>query len=154
MALCTSLIPIIAESYVLNRKKEVNGKINLSIKLSAVIAMPCFFGLFFMAGPIMKFIFPGRFEGVEILKYLSISVPFIITTQTTTSILQSVGSYIIPVINLLIGCAAKVILTMTFVPIPQFNIYGAVAASIGAYLVTTILNVIAMKLKLKITLNF
>ena len=154
MALCTSLIPIIAESYVLNRKKEVSGKINLSIKLSAVIAMPCFFGLFFMAGPIMKFIFPGRFEGVEILKYLSISVPFIITTQTTTSILQSVGSYIIPVINLLIGCVAKVILTMTFVPIPQFNIYGAVAASIGAYLVTTILNVIAMKLKLKITLNF
>ena len=154
MALCTSLIPIIAESYVLNKKKEVNGKINLSIKLSAVIAMPCFFGLFFMAGPIMKFIFPGRFEGVEILKYLSISVPFIITTQTTTSILQSVGSYIIPVINLLIGCVAKVILTMTFVPIPQFNIYGAVAASIGAYLVTTILNVIAMKLKLKITLNF
>ncbi|MBE6048730.1 MAG: polysaccharide biosynthesis protein [Clostridium sp.] len=154
MALCTSLIPIIAESYILKRKKEVDAKINLSIKLSAVIAMPCFLGLFFMAEPIMKFIFPGRFEGVEILKYLSISVPFIIVTQTTTSILQSVGSYITPVINLLIGCVVKVILTVILVPISSINIYGAVMASIGAYIVTTVLNIVSMKIKVKIKLNF
>ncbi len=154
MALCVSLIPIIAESYILKRKKEVDSKINLSIKLSAVIAMPCFLGLFFMAGPIMKFIFPGRFEGVEILKYLSISVPFIIITQTTTSILQSVGSYIVPVVNLLIGCAVKVILTIMLVPISSINIYGAVIASVGAYIVTTTLNVISMKIKVRIRLNF
>lgn len=154
MALCTSLIPIIAESYILNKMKEVDEKINLSIKLSAVIAMPCFFGLFFMAGPIMKFIFPGRFEGIEILKYLSISVPFIIITQTTTSILQSIGSYIIPVFNLLIGCIVKVMLTMILVPIRGLNIYGAVIASIGAYLITTILNVITMKIKLRTKFNF
>ena len=154
MALCVSLIPIIAESYILKRKKEVDSKINLSIKLSAVIAMPCFLGLFFMAGPIMKFIFPGRFEGVEILKYLSISVPFIIVTQTTTSILQSVGSYITPVVNLLIGCVVKVILTIILVPISSINIYGAVIASIGAYVVTTTLNIISMKIKVRIRLNF
>ena len=154
MALCVSLIPIIAESYILKKKSEVDSKINLSIKLSAVIAMPCFLGLFFMAGPIMKFIFPGRFEGIEILKYLSISVPFIIVTQTTTSILQSVGSYIVPVINLLIGCAVKIILTIILVPMTSINIYGAVIASIGAYIVTTVLNIISMKIKVGIKLNF
>lgn len=154
MALCVSLIPIIAESYILKKKSEVDSKINLSIKLSAVIAMPCFLGLFFMAGPIMKFIFPGRFEGIEILKYLSISVPFIIVTQTTTSILQSVGSYVVPVINLLIGCAVKIILTIILVPMTSINIYGAVIASIGAYIVTTVLNIISMKIKVGIKLNF
>ena len=105
-----------------------------------------------MAGPIMKFIFPGRFEGIEILKYLSISVPFIIVTQTTTSILQSVGSYIVPVINLLIGCAVKIILTIILVPMTSINIYGAVIASIGAYIVTTVLNIISMKIKVGIKL--
>lgn len=60
MALCTSLIPIIAECYFLRKQGEVRNKINLSLKLSSVIAVPCFFGLFFMAEPIMKFIFPGR----------------------------------------------------------------------------------------------
>lgn len=153
VALCTSLIPIIAENFVLKKEKEVESKIDLALKLSALIGMPCLFGLFFMAGPIMKFIFPGRSEGIEILKYLSLSVPFIIITQTSTSILQGIGSYIIPVINLFIGCIVKVILTMVLVPMRDFNIYGAVAASIGAYVVATILNVIAMKVKLKVRLN-
>ena len=148
MALCTSLIPIIAECYFLRKQGEVRNKINLSLKLSSVIAVPCFFGLFFMAEPIMKFIFPGRFDGVDILKYLSISIPFIIVTQTTTSILQGVGSYILPVINLFIGCIVKVILTVVLVAIPELNIYGAVIASIGAYIVSTVLNLITMKVKL------
>ena len=149
MALCTSLIPIIAECYFLRKQGEVRNKINLSLKLSSVIAVPCFFGLFFMAEPIMKFIFPGRFDGVDILKYLSISIPFIIVTQTTTSILQGVGSYILPVINLFIGCIVKVILTVVLVAIPELNIYGAVIASIGAYIISTLLNLIVMKIKLK-----
>lgn len=154
MALCTSLIPIIAESYATKRMRDVGSKINLALKLSTVIAIPCLFGIFFMAEPIMKFIFPGRFEGVEILKYLSISIPFIIITQTTTSVLQGVGSYVLPVINLFIGCIVKVILTIVLVPMPDINIYGAVIASVGAYFVATILNVIAMKIKLGAKMEF
>ena len=153
IALCTSLIPIIAESYVLKRREEIKSKVNLSIKMSAVIAIPCMFGLFFMAEPIMRFILPGRSEGGNILKYLSLSIPFIIITQTTTSILQSVGSYIIPIINLLIGCIFKIILTIVLVPISYINIYGAVIASVSAYVIVAILNVIAMKKKLGLKLN-
>lgn len=153
IALCTSLIPIIAESYVLKRREEIKSKVNLSIKMSAVIAVPCMFGLFFMAEPIMRFILPGRSEGGNILKYLSLSIPFIIITQTTTSILQSVGSYIIPIINLLIGCILKIILTIVLVPISYINIYGAVIASVSAYVIVAILNVIAMKKKLGLKLN-
>ncbi|MDY4078224.1 MAG: polysaccharide biosynthesis protein [Clostridium sp.] len=158
IALCTSLIPIIAESYVLKRRGEIKSKVDLSIKMSAVIAIPCMFGLFFMAEPIMRFILPGRSEGGNILKYLSLSIPFIIITQTTTSILQSVGSYIVPIINLLIGCILKIILTIVLVPISYINIYGAVIASVSAYVIVAILNIIAMKkklgLKLKLYENF
>lgn len=153
MALCTSLIPIIAENYILKRRRAVENKIDISLKLSAVIGVPCMLGLFFMAEPIMKFIFPGRFDGVDILKYLSLSIPFIIVTQTTTSILQSVGSYVLPVVNLFLGCIVKVVLTLILVPIHGINIYGAVIASIGAYIFTTLLNIISMKIKLGIKFN-
>ncbi|MGL5151979.1 MAG: putative polysaccharide biosynthesis protein [Clostridium sp.] len=153
MALCISLIPIIAENYILKRKAEVESKIDMALKLSSVIAIPCFVGMFVMAEPIMKFIFPGKFEGVEILKYLSISIPFIIITQTTTSILQGVGCYIIPVINLFVGCVVKVLLTMLLVSIPNINIFGAVIATVGAYVVVTILNIIVMKVKLGTRVN-
>lgn len=153
MAICTSLIPIIAENFILKKHSELINKINISMKMSSIIAIPCTFGIFFLAEPIMKFIFPGRFEGIEILKYLSLSIPFIIITQTTTSILQGTNNYIKPVINLLIGCSVKIVLTWTLVPIKSINIYGAVIASIGAYVVSTILNLITMKATLRIKLN-
>ena len=153
MAICTSLIPIIAEVFVLKRRKELNNKIDASMKMTTVIAIPCAFGLFFLAEPVMKFIFPGRFEGIEILKYLSLTIPFIIITQTTTAILQGTGNYIKPVINLLIGCIIKIILTWVLVPMEQFNIYGAVIASFSAYAVVSILNIVTMKFTLRVKLN-
>ena len=153
IALGTSLIPIIAENYILKRRKDLEGKIQLAMKLSMIIAMPCTLGLYFLAGPIMKVIFPGRYDGILILKYLSLSVPFIIITQTTTSIMQGVGHYIRPIINLFIGCIIKVILTYVLVPIESINIYGAVIASISAYLVATLLNLISIRVKLKLKLD-
>jgi len=153
MAICTSLIPIIAEVFILKRQKELKSKIEISMKMATVIAIPCTFGLFFLAEPVMKFIFPGRFEGIEILKYLSLAIPFIIITQTTTAILQGTGNYMKPVINLLIGCIIKIILTWILVPMGGFNIYGAVIASFSAYTVVSILNMITMKFTLRIKLN-
>lgn len=149
MAICTSLIPIISEQYILNRKEEMQSKINIAMKLSAVIALPCTLGMFCLAGPIMKLVFFDKYEGIEILRYLSISIPFIIVTQTTTSILQATNHYIRPVINLVIGCVVKIILTAVLVPIPSINVFGAVIASISAYVVVTILNLIALKIKTK-----
>ena len=49
MALSTSLIPIISEQFILKRFKAVENKVNLAIRISTVIAIPCMFGLFFMA---------------------------------------------------------------------------------------------------------
>lgn len=153
MAICTSLIPIIAENFILKKQKELKSKIDASMKMASVIAIPCTFGLFFLAEPVMRFIFPGRFEGIEILKYLSLTIPFIIITQTTTAILQGTGHYIKPVINLLIGCLIKIVLTWVLVPMQMFNIYGAVLASFGAYLTVSILNIIMMKFTLRVRLN-
>lgn len=149
-AICTSLIPIIAENFILKRQVELKNKIDVSMKMSSVIAMPCTFGLFFLAEQVMKLIFPNRFEGIEILKYLSLSIPFIIFTQTTTAILQGTGNYIKPIINLLIGCTVKVILTCVLVSMEIFNIYGAVIASFSAYAIVSILNIITMRLTLKV----
>ena len=153
MAICTSLIPIISEYYILKRKEEMQSKINIAMKLSAVIALPCAFGIFCLAGPIMKVVFFDKYEGIEILRYLSISIPFVIVTQTTTSILQATNHYIRPVVNLVMGCLVKVVLTITLVPIPSLNIFGAVIASISAYIVVTILNLITLKSKVKCNIN-
>ncbi|MPQ42170.1 putative polysaccharide biosynthesis protein [Clostridium tarantellae] len=154
VSLSASIIPIISELYTLKNRKQLDNKINMAMKLCMLVAIPCFLGLFFMAEPIMKLIFPGKSEGFIILKYLAISVPFLVTTHITTSILQGTKYYYRPVINLMIGCFIKVLLTIILVPIKNINIYGAVIATIIAYLVVSILNVIHMEKKLNYKLQY
>ena len=138
---------------LLNKKEEMQNKINIALKLSAVIALPASLGIFCLAGPIMKLIFFDKYEGIEILRYLSISIPFIIVTQTTTSVLQATNYYIRPVVNLIIGCILKVILTAILVPIPKINIFGAVISSVASYMLVTILNLISLKSKTKCNIS-
>lgn len=154
MALCASIVPIIAECYILNRKYELVGKVHLAIKFSMVIGIPSFLGLYFLALPVMQLLFPGHSEGFEILKYSSISIPFIVISQTTTAILQGVGRYIRPVINLMIGCIIKTMLTIILVPIPNINIYGAVIGSICGYLIAALLNMKVLRKTLNISINY
>ena len=42
---------------------------------------------------------------------------------------------------------------MFLVPIPQINIFGAVIASIASYVTVTILNIVALKTKIKTKLD-
>jgi stage V sporulation protein B len=137
----------------LNRRAEVINKVDLAIKLSVVIAMPSFLGLFTLAYPILNLLFPGQSDGFKILQYSAISIPFIIIAQTSTSILQGIGKYVMPVINLGMGCVIKVAITFLLVPIARINIYGAVIGSIFGYIVASTLNVMLLKKKLNINID-
>ena len=154
IALCASLVPSIAESFILKRKLELIRKVEAAFKFSAVIAFPSFLGLFFMAEPILNLLFPGRSDGALILKYLAISIPFIVAAQMTTAILQGSGIYLLPVINLLLGCITKIIITNLLVPIPSINIYGAIIGTIVGYVLASVLNIILVKKKMNISINY
>lgn len=153
-ALSASLVPIIAEAYILGRKFEIASKVDIAIRISMAIALPSFLGLFFMSYQILYIIFPGQFAGYEILKYLSISLPFIVLAQTTTSMLQGIGKYITPVINLAAGCTIKIILTLILVPIPGINIYGAVIGTIAGYITASILNLVLLRKTIGVKINY
>jgi stage V sporulation protein B len=152
-ALCASLMPIIAEAYILSRKFEVINKVDLAMKFSMTIALPSAFGLYSLAHPVLNLMFPGQSDGFTILQYSAISIPLIVITQASTAILQGVGQYILPVVNLAIGCIVKIVITLMLVPMPNINIYGAIVGSIGGYLVSACLNMMLLKKKLKMKLN-
>lgn len=153
IALSASLVPIIAEANILNRRMEVISKVEMAVKSCTVIAFPCMCGLIFLSYPILSLLFPGHADGYEILRYASLSLPFIILTQTSTAILQGTGHYYRPIINLIIACIAKVIITIVLVPIPSVNIYGAIAATTIAYIITSILNMNSLGKKLGIKIS-
>ncbi|MHB9947121.1 stage V sporulation protein B [Clostridium botulinum] len=154
VSLCAALVPIIAEDYILNRKMAVLKKVELAIKISMVIAIPSCLGLNFMAKPILNLIFPGQEAGYEILKHLALSIPFIVLCQTSTAILQGIGRYIRPIINLCIGCILKIVITLSLVPMNNINIYGAVIGTIAGYVISAILNMMSLKRSLNISINY
>ena len=153
VALCASLVPIIAEAFYLGRRRELVKRVDMAVKLSNVISLPSSLGMFFMAYPIMHLVFMKDAAGYEILKYISISIPFIILTQTSTAILQSIGNYMKPVYNLGIGCIIKVIVTYVLVSMSSVNIYGAVIGSVLGYVTSCILNMNELKKNLNIKVN-
>lgn len=154
-AICASVVPIISEAYFLNKRNELNKNILSSIKISIVIALPSLCGLYFLSSQVLNLIFRDQASGAMILKYSSLTIPFIILAQTTTVILQATSSKKMPIVNLLIGCIVKVIITSALVPIPNINVYGAIIGTISAYLVAVILNIRLIKktLHIKIDLN-
>ena len=153
IALCASTVPVIAEAYVLNRKTEIIKKVDTALKISMVIALPSLCGLYFMAAPVLNLIFPGKSGGYLLLRYLSISIPFIILAQISTAILQGIGKYVMPVINLSIGCIVKILITYFLVTIPFFNIYGAIIGTIAGYIIACLLNMLLLVKTLKIRVN-
>ncbi|WP_291637217.1 polysaccharide biosynthesis protein [Clostridium sp.] len=153
MALCASLVPIIAEAFYLGKRKELIKKVDMAVKLSNVIALPSALGMFFMAYPIMNLVFMKDASGYQILKYISICIPFIILTQTSTAILQSIGNYMKPVYNMALGCIVKVIITYVLVSFSSVNIYGAVIGTILGYITSCLLNMHELKKSLNIQLN-
>ncbi|MCY6371970.1 putative polysaccharide biosynthesis protein [Clostridium ganghwense] len=152
-ALCAAVVPIISEAYLLNDKFKLHKNIISSIKISLVVALPSLCGLYFLPYPILNLIFRGRVSGYEILKYSSISIPFIILAQTTTIILQATTSKKQPIINLLIGCITKIAITNILVPISEINIYGAVIGTFTAYGIAVILNIRLLKKNLKVRVD-
>ncbi|MBA5851975.1 polysaccharide biosynthesis protein [Clostridium sp. cel8] len=154
VALCSSIVPIIAEYHILNKKFELASKIDMAFKLSTVIAIPSMLGLYTLAHPILELLFPGQSQGFTILQYSAISIPFIVIVQTSTAILQGSGYYIVPVLNLAAGCILKIVFTMLLVPIPGINIYGAILGSTLGYALAAILNIMFLKRKLDIGINY
>lgn len=145
VALCASLVPIISEAYSTNRTFELNRRIEMAFKLSFVIALPCTVGLYSLAAPIMHLVFMKDVGGYNILRLVATTIPFIVITQTTTALLQSVGDYLKPVYNLAIGCIVKVIISYILIPMTVINIYGAVIGTLCGYIVTVVLNMFQIK---------
>lgn len=153
VALGTSMIPTLSRIFVLNKMDEFKDKVVMCFKLSSYIAFPCFISMYFLSAPIMNVIFPNNTDGYNILRYASVGIPFIIFSQVSISILQSTSNYIRPVVNLFIGCIIKIVVTLVLTGNSEFNIYGAVLATLFSYILTSYLNFSVIKKKLNINLN-
>ena len=65
-AIIVSIVPMVAAAKRLNNDDEVRGTINLGIRMTTIIGLPCAFGLFALAQPALLLLYPLQKEAIGI----------------------------------------------------------------------------------------
>ena len=150
LALSMSLVPAISEARTHRDMRAISHRSAMGFKLAVLIGLPSAIGMYILASPIISMLFSHGLTaqelvvGADLLRILSIGVLFLTMLQTMTGILQGAGHQNIPLINLGIGAAVKVVLSLVLIRIPSLNINGAAIGTAACYGIAAVLNVIFM----------
>lgn len=158
IGLSTSIIPSISFLAKQKKTKEVEEKINLSLKLVLVFSVPCALGMMAISPNILTLFYPKlnpslREVAVVLLLISSFNIIYLGLLQVTSSILQALGHIYIPVFSNLFGCLVKIALTLILVPNRDINIFGSAVAGVVAYLVPCLINILALRREVKINVG-
>ncbi len=156
VALSMALVPAISASLAAKNKHEVDKISRTGLKLSIVFSLPCTVGFLTLSQQILSLLYTYEtktygsivFTAQEklsqtgnFLMILSIGIVFLAIVQTCAGILQGIGKVTLPVINLAIGMAVKILLNLTIVPNERINIYGVPIGTVTCYAIAAILDI-------------
>ena len=138
-AMTISLVPSISESRTLERFDAIRDKIRLAFRVAMIITFPCFMGLFFLAEKVAALIYnaPGAAGAIQTM---SVGILFLGMHKISTGILQGLGKTAIPVINMILACVVKVVMSWWLTAIPFLGIKGASMATVADFAVAAIIN--------------
>ena len=149
--LVVSIIPSITEHITLKNHRGVRMLEGSALRITGLIAMPCAFGLASLSKPIVdlltsdaEYAAADLHIGGVIMALMGITVIFNSLILVTNAIMQAHGDVKTPVVNMLLGGIAKVILNYFLVAIPSLNIMGAAIGTLACYFIIILLNVFAM----------
>jgi len=116
VAFSVALVPFVSSAIARHKKDEAVKKINYSLKISSIIALPCAAGLFILAQPIFDLVFPNATAGAKLLQIQCWMIIFSVIDQTLSGSLQGLGKLYVPGACLAIGAVIKYILNVIFIP--------------------------------------
>lgn len=141
VAFSVALVPFISAAIAKGQKKEAINKVNFSLKVSSIIALPCAVGMFLLAQPIFALLFPNAPEGASLLQVQCWMIVFSVIAQTLYGTLQGLGKLYVPGTCLVIGAVIKYVLNVVFVPK-----YGIVVPAVTTVLYNAIACILAFLL--------
>lgn len=151
-AFSSAMIPSLIKSLVSGKNRELRKKVDSTIRLNMIIAIPCGAGLSVLAEPIIKVLFPGPdlYEECVLLMRLAVFSVVVFSLSTiTNSILQGIDRMKVPVIHSSISLALHIVVILFLLAVLKLNVYGVAIADIIFGLVVCILNARAIKRYLK-----
>lgn len=139
--LAASVISSLAAAVAAGKKGQIHGKIEQTIRLTMLIAIPCFAGFVVLASPIMVFIYgDASFTPAALLAAGAVTVILYCLSTVTNSILQGLDQMAAPArnagISLVIHLAALFLMLGVF----KWNIFALVGSNIVFSICMCILN--------------
>ncbi len=153
-----SALPAITSAWSAGNHNLVQRNVLSVVRMTCFIAFPAGAGIFAMAKPILKMLFPNQVAAIYIaspvLSLMGIGVIFLSLVTPIFSVLQAVGKSDVPIKLMPIGILLKTICNYIFVAIPSINIKGAPIGTILCYGFIVIASVIILLKRVKLNLSF
>ena len=144
-----SVIPALTAQITAGNHTGAKATEESAIRVMALIAMPCAFGLAVLAEPVTALL--GGYTGdrlilaTRLMTVLGISIMFNALVLVTTSIMQAHGYVNRPVINMLIGGLVKLVVVFILTGNPHIGIVGTPIGTLLCYLCICVLNVLSIR---------
>ena len=139
VALGTSVVPAISGSLAKGDKNRARGITESAIRLALLFGVPCAVGMSVLSGGVLNLLYHTD-NAKTVLSILSLAIIPVAAVQVTNAILQAYGKVYYPVVNMLIGGAAKVI--FNYFAIPFLGIEGAPIGTFICYLIIAVINTV------------
>ena len=144
-----SVIPAITSQLTLGNLKAAKATEESAARVSALISMPCAFGLAILAQPVTQLL--GGYSGeklalaTQLMSVLGVCIIFNSTVLLTNAIMQAHGHEKLPVVNMFVGGFVKLIAVFILTGNPAIGIVGTPIGSLLCYLCITVLNLFTMR---------
>ncbi len=142
MSLATSLVPAVSEAVALGQQQVVKTKTLAAMKLCCLWTVPASVGMAVLAVPISQLLYGTQAAGTAIM-HSAPAIWLLGLQQVTTGMLQGMGHTNLPMLNMLIGIAAKVV-SVYCLTNAQYGIAGAAWATNINFALTALLNLAAL----------
>ncbi len=139
VSLAASLVPNIAAALARDRNREINERVGTAIRISILFCLPAAVGLMVLATPLSILLFADRRAGL-VTAWLAPAALFSGLQQTTSGVLQGLGNTWLPVVNLLFGCAVKILCNYYLTVVPGMGVRGAAVGSVAGLFLASLLN--------------
>ena len=149
-SIAISIVPVIAATIALKRRRDSVNIMESSLKLANLIAMPAGVGLSILAEPIFKVLYWGSNPvAPTLLSTLGIASYFMCMQLVTVGILQATGHEKVPLLTCTIGGLLQIALDFYLTGQPHINIMGSPFGTLTCYGTITILNLIFINYRVK-----
>ena len=147
-SLAASLVPAISEAYTKRDTLEIQNRSHVALKITTLITVPAFVGLYVLATPISELLYATPNAGGPIA-VMSLSIFLLGVQQVSTGILQGLGHTAIPMVNLFVSTLIKMPLRWYLTALPEWGINGAAWSTNIDFGLAALLNMIFVRRYIK-----